>query len=81
MNQITNKDQLRIIEEFLADLGSSLGVKQKKVSFESLWDDSPPPEADGESLNSCRTTPDYRKYEGRGKDKELTSFMYTIILS
>lgn len=50
MKQIANKDQLRIIEEFVADLESSLGVKQSKVSFDALWNDFPPHEADGQSL-------------------------------
>lgn len=47
---ITNRDQLEIVNGFVADLESFLGVKQRKVSFESLWDDSPPTEAGGQSL-------------------------------
>ena len=50
MALITNEDQLDIIDEFVIDLESSLGVKHKKVSFESLWDNSPPLEAGGQAL-------------------------------
>lgn len=41
---------MEIIDRFVTDLESSLGVKQKKLSFESLWDNSPPTEANGQSL-------------------------------
>ena len=50
MSLITNRDQVEIIDRFITDLESSLGVKQKKLSFESLWDNSPPTEANGQSL-------------------------------
>lgn len=50
MALITNRDQVDIIEKFVVDLESSLGVKHTKVSFESLWDNSPPPEAGGQAL-------------------------------
>lgn len=50
MALITNRDQLEIIDEFVADLESSLGVKQRRVSFNSLWNDSPPTEAGGQGL-------------------------------
>ena len=50
MALITNGDQLEIIDRFVADLELSLGVKQKRVSFDSLWNDSPPTEANGQSL-------------------------------
>ena len=50
MALITNRDQLEIIDKFVADLESSLGVSQKRVSFDSLWNDSPPIEANGQGL-------------------------------
>ena len=50
MPLITNRDQLEIIDKFVADLESSLGVKHRRVSFDFLWNESPPPEADGQGL-------------------------------
>ena len=50
MALITNRDQLDIIDNFVADLELSFGVKQRSVSFESLWNASPPTEAGGQSL-------------------------------
>lgn len=50
MPLITNRDQTRIIDSFVADLESSLGVKHRRVSFDSLWKESPPPEAYGQGL-------------------------------
>jgi len=50
MSLITNKDQLKIIDNFVADLEKSLGVKHKRVSFNEVWDSDPPEEAKGESL-------------------------------
>ncbi len=41
---------MEIIDRFVTDLESSLGVKQKKFSFEALWDNSPRTEANGQSL-------------------------------
>jgi hypothetical protein len=50
MSLITNKDQLKIIDNFVADLEKSLGVKHKRVSFNEVWDSDPPEEVKGESL-------------------------------
>jgi len=50
MSLITNEDQLKIIDDFTADLEKSLGVKHKKISFNEVWDSDPPKEAKGESL-------------------------------
>lgn len=50
MALITNRDQLEIIDKFVADLELSLGVKHRRISFESLWKDSPPVEAGGQDL-------------------------------
>lgn len=51
MSLITNRDQLAIIDKFVADLESSLGVKHSKVSFENLWKTSPPIETGGQGLS------------------------------
>ena len=50
MLSITNRDQIEIIDNFVSDLESSLGVKHRRVSFDSLWNESPPHEADGQGL-------------------------------
>lgn len=50
MQLISNKDQLEIIESFVADLGKSLNVKKEIISFNSIWDSHPPPEAEGQNL-------------------------------
>ena len=50
MSLITNKDQLKIIQDFTHDLENSLGVKHQKLSFNDLWDADPPAEAEGETL-------------------------------
>lgn len=47
---ITNKDQLKIIEDFVVDLEQTLGVTIRVVSCQSLWHRSPPSEVGGESL-------------------------------
>ncbi len=59
MELITNKDQLKIIDDFITDLENSLGVKHKKVSFSEVWASNPPLEAKGESLH------EYMKDAGR----------------
>ncbi|KAL8899858.1 MAG: hypothetical protein Q9207_005985 [Kuettlingeria erythrocarpa] len=51
MSLITNKDQLSLIERFVADLESTMGIKHEEVSLTSLWDISPPAEAGGQSLD------------------------------
>ena len=51
MALITNKDELEIIDNFVADLESLLEVKHKRISFESLWRNSPPIEAGGQGLS------------------------------
>ena len=50
MSLITNKDQLKIIDNSVADLEKSLGVKHKRVSFNEVWDSDRPEEVKGESL-------------------------------
>ena len=50
MALITNRNQLAMVDSLVADLESSLGVEHRKVSFESLWNDSPPIEANGQGL-------------------------------
>jgi hypothetical protein len=50
MSLITNKDQLKVIDEFTVDLEKSLGVEHQRVSLNDLWQANPPEEAEGESL-------------------------------
>ena len=50
MALIKNKEQLEIFDSFVTDLEWSIGVKHKKISFESLWKCSPPIEAGGQGL-------------------------------
>jgi hypothetical protein len=50
MKIIGNKEQVKIIDTFVTDLESSLGVTQNKVSFNQAWDADPPLEANGASL-------------------------------
>ena len=50
MALIQNKEQLRLIGDFVADLERSLGVKHQKVSFNEVWEHAPPSEARGKSL-------------------------------
>ncbi|KAK4201320.1 amidase signature domain-containing protein [Triangularia verruculosa] len=50
MSLITNKTQLDVIDAFVHDLKSSLGVSAEKVSFDELWDSAPPEAAEGLSL-------------------------------
>jgi hypothetical protein len=50
MKLIGNKDQLSLIDIFVADLEMSLNVPPAKVSFEEAWTTSPPPEAHGQSM-------------------------------
>ncbi|KAK0512827.1 hypothetical protein JMJ35_004844 [Cladonia borealis] len=68
---VSNKDQLEIIDHFVTDLESSLGVRQTRISFASLWDASPPKEANGQSLQeymekACRDSffhDDYHNFD------------------
>ena len=50
MSKISNAEQVAIIDKFVADLEASLGVQREKVSFEEVWNSSPPPEAQGLSF-------------------------------
>ena len=38
---------MEIIDNFVADLESSLGVKHRRVSLDSLWNELLPSEVDG----------------------------------
>jgi Asp-tRNA(Asn)/Glu-tRNA(Gln) amidotransferase A subunit family amidase len=58
---ITNTDQVRIIDQFVADLGNALDTDPKTVSFEEVWQSSPPADSNGESLqeymrDACRNS-------------------------
>lgn len=50
MSLITNKTQLDVIDRFVRDLESSLGVAAEKVSFDDLWNSTVPDTANGLSL-------------------------------
>jgi hypothetical protein len=50
MDLICNKEQLQLIDEFVAALESSLGIKHERVSFNDAWATHPPSEAVGKSL-------------------------------
>lgn len=51
MATITNDDQLRIVDAFVKDLEVSLGVQSQEISFETLWNETPPTEAGGQNLS------------------------------
>lgn len=52
MSLITNQTQLGLIDEFVADLETWLGVEHEKVSFEQLWASHPPVAAGSMSLQA-----------------------------
>lgn len=56
MSLVFNNDQLEIVDHFVADLEATLGVEQRRISFASLWDASPPSEAGGQSLEEYMET-------------------------
>ena len=47
---IKNRDQVAIIDQFIADLKTSLGIKHEKISFKELWNKAPPSRANGENF-------------------------------
>ncbi|KAG6366059.1 hypothetical protein INS49_000235 [Diaporthe citri] len=71
MSTITNKAQLAIIDDFVHDLETSLGIKHETVSFNELWSNCPPKAAGGMSLEGymkdvCRNSfffDDYHNFE------------------
>ncbi|KAL8833097.1 MAG: hypothetical protein Q9170_004506 [Blastenia crenularia] len=71
MSLITNKDQLRIIDNFVVDLEAAMRIKHERVSLASLWDVLPPVEAGGQSLHeymkhACRDSffhDDYHNFD------------------
>lgn len=52
MSLISNQAQLALIDEFVADLEKSLGVKHERLSFEQLWSAHPPKAAGDLSLQA-----------------------------
>lgn len=56
---IRNGAQVELIEKFTSDLEASFGVERRTVSFDALWDTSPPAEANSQSLQ------EYMKYACR----------------
>lgn len=69
MALIDNGDQLDLIENFTTDLEKSFGVKRRLLSFDALWNDSPPGEAKGESLQ------DFMKFVSVQFQKYVNYFM------
>ena len=58
---ISNRDQLELIEKFTSDLEASFRVERRTVSFDALWSNSPPAEANCQSLQehmryACRNS-------------------------
>ena len=53
---------MEIVNRFVADLESSLGVKHRRVSFDSLWNESPPPEADSQGLQEYMKDVSHRRH-------------------
>jgi len=47
---VPNTHQQKNIDQFLVDLEMSLEIKHEKVSFNDVWRQSPPPEANGLDL-------------------------------
>ncbi|KAK0701218.1 amidase signature domain-containing protein [Apiosordaria backusii] len=64
MSVISNKTQLDVIDKFVEDLESSLGVPAEKVSFNDLWESTTPGAANGLSLQEFM------------KDASRNSFFY-----
>ena len=53
MSKITNEGQISLLKSFVNDLRDSLGAETEIVdlSFDTLWQNDPPMEAQGQSLN------------------------------
>ncbi|KAF2108478.1 amidase signature domain-containing protein [Lophiotrema nucula] len=50
MNLIGNKEQMKVIDAYVADLETSLGIRHQRLSFNEVWVTNPPVEANGASL-------------------------------
>lgn len=46
-----NTSQYAIVNDMVRDFESFLGVKVRRISVSSLWDEKPPSEAEGQSLH------------------------------
>ena len=69
MALITNSNQVKLIDDFVAYLEVSTGLKHRKILFEAAWAASPPEEACGEDLHeymkhACRDSFFYDDYHG-----------------
>ena len=85
---IPNKDQVHIINDFVADLEKSLQAKSEKVSFDALWDAFPPADANGTSLQEYMKDVGFPSFWNEGasylrcaRHAETPSFMTTTIIS
>ena len=47
---ITNRDQLQLVDKFVSDLEASFGVRRRAISFNALWNASPPSQAGEQTL-------------------------------
>jgi hypothetical protein len=63
MSLISNPDQLKLIDQFAADLESSLEATLQKVSFNDRWDADPPREAEEAGLQQYM--------------KDVSNYLYT----
>jgi hypothetical protein len=45
MKLIGNEEQMKLLDSFVADLETSLGVKHQNISFDQAWENDPPAEA------------------------------------
>lgn len=67
MALITNSNQVKLVDDFVADLEVSTGLKHRKISPKAEWAASPPEEACGEDLDeytkdACRDSFFYNDY-------------------
>lgn len=42
----------KLIQELVADVEEFMGLTARKISIKALWDESPPPDAGGQSLQA-----------------------------
>ncbi|KAF2836307.1 amidase signature enzyme [Patellaria atrata CBS 101060] len=61
INLIQNNDQVAIVDKFVVDLEKSMGVLHEKISFEKVWKNCPPSEAQGLSLYFDAFRADYEE--------------------
>jgi hypothetical protein len=70
MSFITNMEQLKVIENFVADLEKSMRVNTTESPSTELWDSDPPEHAKGQSLQEyMKDVSRFSKREEHGPDK------------